>query len=185
MARSQLQIINTALVMIGARPIANPGEDSTAAIVMRAIYETTLDATLRVHPWNFAIARAQLPQLVERPVSGYSYQYQRPADWLRTLDTDAEDFRNEGDRILTNSGTLSLRYIRRVTDPNLYDPLFVNCFARHLASKAAFPITKSTSLADSLFSLYVQELAQATRTDALEEPAEEMPESELIAARYR
>lgn len=184
MANSALQIVNLALVMIGARPISNMSEGSTSAITMSAIYDLTLEATLRAHPWNFATTRVQLPALAGAPVSGYSTHFQRPSDWLRTLEMSVEDYRHEGDRILANSSSLVIRYIRRVTDPNLYDALFVNCFARHLSSKAAYPITKSTSLADSMFDKYIQELGQATRTEAQEEPAEDMPESELILSRY-
>lgn len=150
-----------------------------------AVYDLTLDATLRAHPWNFAVSRAQLAQLMEKPISDYSAQFQRPADWLRTLSVDCDDYRHEGDRILANASSLCLRYVKRVTDPNLYDALFVNALARHLASKIAYPITKSTSLADSMFNLYIQELGQATRTEAQEEPADDMPESELILERYR
>jgi len=41
----------------------------------------------------------------------------------------------EGDRLLTNEGEVNLRYIKRVTDPTKFDPLFVEVLILKLALK--------------------------------------------------
>ncbi len=54
------EIVNLALVQIGADRITSLTQETKNAREANAIYDLVRDATLRAHPWNFAIKRVAL-----------------------------------------------------------------------------------------------------------------------------
>jgi len=182
--QSAVEAVNNALIFLGQPPIQSLTQSTPPAAVFAAsLYNSTLDEVLRAHPWNFAIDRVELPPLATAPAYGYQFAFQRPGDWLRTLETSATDFRHEGKRILANVSSLQLRYVRRETDLTVWDSLACAALARSLASKLAYPLTKSTSLQEAQWNMFVAVLKQARGVDAQEEPAEEFEQSSLLSVR--
>ena len=128
MATSVVQIVNNALVRIGANSITALTENSEAARAANVIYEQVRDATIRDHVWNFAVKRVQLAQDTETPAFEYSYQYALPSDCLRVLQMQEKTmvYKIEGRKLLTDEGTaIGLYEIQQL--------LFQNC---HFASVA-------------------------------------------------
>lgn len=181
---SAVELVNNALIFLG-QPLIQSLEQTTppAAVFAATLYQSTLDEVLRAHPWNFAIDRVELAPLAAAPAYGYQFTFQRPADWLRTLETSAPDFRHEGKRILANVSSLQLRYVRRVTDLTEWDALAAAAAARNLAAKLAYPLTKSNTVQEAQWQMYVAILKQAKGVDAQEEPAEEFEQSSLLTVR--
>src|SRR6266508_4070768 len=75
MPLSPLDVINLALMRIGAEPIATLTEATTRARLMAALYEPTRDETLRAFQWNVSITRIQslaytLPSATLTPGTG-------------------------------------------------------------------------------------------------------------------
>lgn len=102
---SDVQIVNKALVKIGASTITSLTENSKAARSANAIYELTRDAALRDHPWNFAHKRVILASDSEEPAFGWTYAYTMPADFLRVIQwgempEDEIPYRMEGGKLL-------------------------------------------------------------------------------------
>ncbi len=62
----------------------------------------------------------------------------------------------------------SVTYTRAVTDPVLFDPLFVETLAVRIASEIAVSLTESTAKAHARWQVYLQKLAEARRRDAQE-----------------
>ena len=93
-----------------------------------------------------------------------------PSDCLRVLSTDQtkQDFKVEGKGIACDSGTLKIRYIRRVEDPNQFDALFVSALAARLAADMAIPLAQSRSLMEDMMALYQTVLAEAKAADSQE-----------------
>ena len=85
MATSVVQIVNNALIKIGASAILTLTENSEAARAANLIYEQVRDASIRDHVWNFAIRRVELAQNSTAPAFEFSYQYNLPSDCLRVL----------------------------------------------------------------------------------------------------
>jgi len=167
---SQTDICNRALSMIGANTIATIDEESTEAIKCRIVYDQIRDETLRCYPWNFAIKRASLSRLSSVPVFGYTYEFQLPNDCLRVLDlsdTDVE-FKIEGRKLLCDSASVSIRYIKREPITGIYDALFVGAFAARLASELAYAISKSKTLANMAMEVFKDRLAEAKAIDSQE-----------------
>lgn len=169
---SEVDIINSSLNMVGASNIISRGEDSKSARITNQRYDYVRDAVLRAHPWNCAIARAEVAADTDTPAFGYSYQFTLPTDpyCLRVLGLDYldVDFSVEGRKIHSNESTINLKYIARVTDPNEYDQLLIETIAARLAADTSFALVQSTSLMGTMFALYEQKLSEARFVDATE-----------------
>ena len=169
---SEVDIINSAMNMIGASNIIARDEDSKAARVSNQRYDSIRDAVLRAHPWNCAVTRRSLAPDSETVAFDWDYQFTLPADpyCLRVLRLDYLDieFRVEGRKIVTNEQSINLIYIARVTDPNTYDTLLQEAIAARLAADVSFTLSQSTSLTQNMYSLYEQKLKEARFVDATE-----------------
>ena len=169
---SEVDIINSAMNMIGASNIIARDEDSKAARVSNQRYDSIRDAVLRAHPWNCAVTRRSLAPDSESPAFDWDYQFTLPADpyCLRVLRLDYLDieFRVEGRKIVSNESSINLIYIARVTDPNEYDTLLQESIAARLAADVSFTLSQSTSLPQNMFNLYESKLKEARFVDATE-----------------
>ena len=72
---SVVDICNEAMDLLGAATITSLTENSKEARLCNRRFETVRDAVLRAHPWNAAIARADLAQDSATPAFGFSFQY--------------------------------------------------------------------------------------------------------------
>jgi len=169
---SEVDIINSAMNMIGASNIIERGEDSKAARVSNQRYDSIRDAVLRAHPWNCAVTRVNLAPDTDAPAFDWDYAFTLPTDpyCLRVLRLDYLDieFRVEGRKIVTNEQSINLIYIARVTDPNTYDTLLQEAIAARLAADVSFTLSQSTSLTQNMYSLYESKLKEARFVDATE-----------------
>lgn len=191
---SQVQIANRALTKLGQARVISLDDDVKAASTINSMYDTVLDAELREHVWNFAKARVQLPALAGKPVFGFERQFQLPADWLRLLqvgDTHIHARRCyddlysiEGRALLTNLGApLRIRYIKRVTDPNVYDALFIEVLACRLAVEACEDLTQSATKFQQVGTLYERALRAAIRANAVERPTQAIADDTWLDSR--
>ena len=169
---SEVDIINSAMNMIGASNIIARDEDSKAARVSNQRYDSIRDAVLRAHPWNCAVTRRSLAPDSESPAFDWDFQFTLPAApyCLRVLRLDYLDieFRVEGRKIVSNESSINLIYIARVTDPNEYDTLLQESIAARLAADVSFTLSQSTSLTQNMFNLYESKLKEARFVDATE-----------------
>lgn len=196
---SQIEIVNLALIKLGAIKITSMDDDVKEARTMSAAWGIVRDSLLRTYNWRFAIARASLAALVDTPTWGYDYQYQLPADYLRLVqvndyfvdinsplylgDTN-ELYMLESGKILTNlSAPLKVRYIRRVEDTNDFDPCFANLLATSLAAQCCNDISDSGSLKQSLMDEMKLLQRQALKANAIETASQALPDTSFITAR--
>jgi len=167
---SVVQICNGALNQLGASTILSLTEDSKNARLCNARYENVRDAVFRHHPWNCLLKRLQLAADTDAPAWGFTKQFTLPADCLRLiriLDYDS-DYVVEGRKILSNSSTMKILYISRVTDPNEYDELLREVLSAALAADIAYAITSSNTVATQMYSLYQEKLKDARFVDSTE-----------------
>lgn len=164
-------ICNLALAQLGQSQIMSLEDASQSARFCKRFYDQTRDEVLRSHPWNFAGKRLTLSRLSDNPLFGWAFQYQLPEDFLRLLQLNAYSatealklYEIEGNRLLTNEGVAQVRYVSRVTDPNLFDALFVEALATKIASKLAQPLTGSRQEAVALLQAYERVVAPLARS---------------------
>ena len=190
MATSDVAICNLAAQKLGAKRIVSLTEDSTEAREFNACYTAMRDAELRRHPWNFAIARLSIAADADAPAFGPAGFFTLPADFLRLLPKDPEedindlDWRIEGKKIATNdTAPLEVRYIYRVEDPNDFDPLFVETLACRIALQTCEKLTQSNAKKAAITQEYKDAIAEAKRTNGIENVPREPPADTWDTAR--
>lgn len=186
MAVSVEQVCNLALLKLGSDTITSISEDTKQARLCNSIFNMMRDEVLRQHPWNFAMARAQLVNDVnDSPDFEFKYQFEVPDDFLRLirLNDDRGRFKLEGSYILTDAATLDIIYISQMEDPTAWDPLFREAFATRLAAEISFGITGSNSLAQTLMAEYERKLQKAKTVDAQENYSDGFTVDELTRSR--
>lgn len=90
----------------------------------------------------------------------------------------------ENGKILTDDGApLKIVYIKRETDPNKFDQLFIDLLVSRIARDLSEKITQSNSKIQSAQTLYEEMRKEARKVNAFERPALEPPQDSWITAR--
>jgi hypothetical protein len=184
---SNVTIANRALQKLGAKRISSLTQDHPNARSMNAAFERVRDGELRRYDWSFAIHRASIAADADGPEWGDWNRYSLPNDYIRLLRDDESganvDWKIEGLYILTaDDAPLEIRYIRQITDPAYFDPLFIEALAGRLALETCKEITDSTVDKESIKDDYDRDIAEAKRVGAIEKAARDFPEDEWHAA---
>lgn len=185
MATSDVLIANLALSLLGEEPIISLTEDAARARTVNLWYEHVRDAVLQDHLWNSASGRVQLSLDAAVPAFGFNNQFALPSDFLRLvmLNNGEQPFRIEGKKLLTNATTARLRYIKKVTDPNQFEPMLISAIAARLAAEIAVSITGDNSLEDQMWQRYKEKIQAARGVDAQQGPVEVMIADDWVDAR--
>ena len=189
---SKVDICNEALNLLGANTISSLTEATTTAVLCNRIYDTEVDYLLRQHNWNVAVREANLAAVVGTPVVGWLYKFLMPTDpyCLRVLNVydtadDDQDFQCRGRHIYADVSAIDILYIGRVTDPNEFDSMLMKTLVALLAYRLAFPVTRSTETATTMFTAFRNSLADAMSVDSQEGTPEQIQSEDLLDARLR
>lgn len=193
---SEVDIVNGALRLVGGGRITSLTDGSNNANVANDLYEELRDDLLRSHPWNFATKRQKLAQSVTAPAFEFDHAYPLPSDWLRTVSVHGNDagtgrimFRVEhvgGQRaIVTSQDEVWLRYVARITDPNMMAVDFRRALQLALARDMAVPVAASNTLQDNLQRQAERMLARARSADGLGSFPERRPRGSWADSRGR
>jgi hypothetical protein len=182
---SKVSIANRAAAKLGDDRILLLTDDTKTARTINGMFDEVRDAELRRYHWKFAITRDALPALAAAPAWGFAYQYPLPADYLGMVQVNdyilrgnkqKPPFSIESGRILTDySAPLKIRYIQRIENTALYDPLFVELFACKLAMESCETLTQSEAKYNRCAEAYKFALSEAIRQDAIEKAPDELP----------
>jgi hypothetical protein len=184
---SIVTIYNMALSHLGTRQtVLSVDEPSVEAATLGIHYTTARDATLRGFDWSFARRiEALAPIGIEVP-PGYSRAYGTPnlcarfrGIWTGGRGEKPVPFRivnhatagGDATAILTDRPEAVGWYTKIVTDPELFDPLFVSALSWRLAAEAALALTQKADLLLKCEQKAQLALAAATVEDA----GEDMP----------
>lgn len=183
---SEVDIYNIALIVLGEEPVNDPLE--TRARPLRTQFAAARDATIRAHPWNFAGARALLGAKSTPPAFEYARAFALPADpfCLRVVNTHDHQIKwvVEGRELLTDApAPLAIKFLRQVTDPQLFDALFVQALGARLAHATAYKITASRTKEAAALTVYKEWLKEARGIDGQEGWPEAIIEDEFLEAR--
>ena len=167
---STVDICNGALNQLGATTILSLTEDSKNARLCNSRFTQVRDAVFRSHPWNCLQKRVELAADTTAPAWGFSYAYTLPADCLRLLrilDYDS-NYKVEGRKILSNTSSMKILYIGRVTDPNEYDESLRETLSAALGADIAFAVTSNNQTATNMYNLFQDKLKDARFVDSTE-----------------
>lgn len=183
---SEVAICSNALSYLGEQPITSLTDDlSERAKLCNRIYATTRDSLLQEHEWNFAVAYSALGLTTETH-SVYAYVFQLPVDLLQPLDVGNTciDYRIEKDKLLTTESSITLRYIKRVTDPTLFSAKFTRALEYQLALLMAIPLTGDLKKAQLMGQFYADAVGRGKNLDTKAEPTREYQSDNLLEARW-
>ncbi|AQG98587.1 hypothetical protein A9R05_06870 [Burkholderia sp. KK1] len=184
---SSVSICSNALIRLGDKPISSFEDGTDAATACANLYPSVRDAMLRAHPWNSAVKRVVLAPLTMTPAFDYAYQYQLPADWLRTIQVGARDcaldFTMEGQRILCDANSLPLVYVFHNTIESTWDDTLVELVTMKMASVLAYPITQSSSMQQSMEAQFQMAFKQAKAANGQDDRDETLGDFPLLANR--
>jgi hypothetical protein len=190
MATSVIQICNNALLDLGEDAIMSLGDEGKAAGLCNHRWPAVRDAVLRAHPWNCAMAQAELAAATTAPLWKWEFKYVLPVDFLRIIQivgTDGNQVRDweiQGGIVLCNENApIYISYVRRETDPRKYDALLDEALAARLAATLAYPLTGSTSLAQACWNVYQDKLGEARGVDAREGVPESVTPTNWLGAK--
>ena len=167
---STVEICNGALNQLGATTILSLTEDSKNARLCNSRFTQVRDGVFRSHPWNCLQKRIELAQDTTAPAWGFKYAYTLPADCLRLLrilDYDS-NYKVEGRKILSNTETMKILYVSRVTDPNEYDESLRETLSAALSADIAFAVTSNNTTATNMYNLFQDKLKDARFVDSTE-----------------
>ncbi len=167
---STVEICNGALNQLGATTILSLTEDSKNARLCNQRYTQVRDSVFRSHPWNCLQKRIELAADTTAPAWGFSFAYTLPSDCLRLLRIlDYEsNYKVEGRKILSNTSTMKILYISRVTDANEYDESLRETLSAALGADIAFGITSNNQTAQNMYQLFQEKLKDARFVDSTE-----------------
>jgi hypothetical protein len=167
---SEVEICNRALIKIGEKTILSLADNSKPARICNTLYAPTRDLVLRSHPWNFAIKRVELAQNTAGPAYDYAYSYKLPTDCLRVLIPNREiwEYGIEGRNLVTDYAGSLIKYIARITDPNIFDSSFAEALACKIAAEAAVALTDNDPRHTAMVQLYGLAIADARSVNAME-----------------
>jgi len=163
-------ICNGALNQLGATTILSLTEDSKNARLCNSRFTQVRDALFRTHPWNCLQKRIQIAADSTAPAWGFSFAYTLPADCLRLLrilDYDS-NYKVEGRKILSNTSSMKILYIGRITDPNEYDESLRETLSAALGADIAFAVTSNNQTASNMYNLFQDKLKDARFIDSTE-----------------
>ncbi len=198
---SVVAICNLALGHLGKDDITSIDEASAEAKACKKFYQITLDVALQAYPWRWARTTEALAQvLTNTKENKWLYAYQRPSDCLkviRVVDESLADYMPSGDGVLLGGHKYEIEgqviycdlspaylvYTKKVSDPALFPPAFVEAMGAALAARLAMPITRDLKVRDVAISLARQSMAAAQEFDANEERETHDHPSDRIEAR--
>jgi len=190
MATSVIEICNNALLDLGEDVIMSLGDNSKAAGLCNHRWSGVRDAVLRSHPWNCAMAQAELAAGTVAPLWRWEYKYNLPVDFLRIIQVvgaDGEevcDWEIQSNIILCDEeAPLFISYVRCEVDPKKYDSLLAETLSARMAATLAYPLSGSTSLAQSYWKVYQDKLREARGVDAREGVPESVTPKNWLGAK--
>jgi hypothetical protein len=167
---SVVGICNGALNQLGATTILSLTEDSKNARLCNARFSEVRDAVFRSHVWGCLQVRSAIGLSTTTPAWGFKFKFDLPGDCirlLRILDYDT-NYKVEGRKVLSNSETMKILYVSRVTDPNEYDELLRETISASLGADIAFGITSNNQTAKNMYELFKDKLRDARFVDSTE-----------------
>lgn len=170
---SSTEIVNSALIKLGAERIISLDDASTRARIMKEQYPKRRDALLLSHPWNFSISYVELAVVDPTPSDlewDYTYVFQLPDDCLRVIKTNllyTDEWEEiEGNRIACDVSELKIKYIKRVETVEYFSDRFCETLAYDLAADTALAITGSSEKAEAAKKEYKEYLRESRSFDA-------------------
>lgn len=172
MAYTLLDIANSALVKIGAKPVQSLVDDTPSGRLVALRLRPVMDTVLSMHPFSCAMKRAIIPPNAEKNTVVFAYTYSVPTDLLRMIRLeDSEgviiyDYELIGQEISCDSDPLVITYIRSLYADGKIDYDVAEAMALYLAYDICERIDENSNKRQQLYSEFQQFYSQIKTTDS-------------------
>ncbi len=194
---SKIDIINSALVLLGQRAATSPTEQTKAAQFANDRYETVRDFVLVSGSWNSATTRSALSVLATAPAFGFGSQYQLPNDFLRFIRFEEDvslsiqyriEAKSNGDGsatrvLLTDNGDANIIYVFRLTEVAVMDELLKYAISTRLAYEISLAVKGDIQQTNFFKNLSDEAMSVGQFIDAIQGPLEIMTGSLWLDSR--
>lgn len=188
MSQTAIDIVNRALVRVGAARIASFDGTSAEAECAGAEYEPLVRARLTEHRWRFATAQAVLNLLVDTPAGRWAHAWQAPAGALQINAVTRGGLRirydRYGDKIFTDEGEDLLADYTFRPDESLWPPYFSDALADQLAYAFALSLARDEELARILGARLDRTWARARLSDSQQQSTRRIAPSRFVSVRH-
>lgn len=163
MANDQTQILNKALVLVGAQTIVSINDNSPNAIALTNVYQISLQSILAECKWNFCTKRF-MPSVIASSSTTYPaflypgeiVVYELPSDVIRIWGTNpaVAQIREESGQLISDTVNLGIIYTFYDDNPGDYPSYFLDAFIDKLCSDIAYLIVNSSNIAEAFIKKY-------------------------------
>ena len=159
MANSQTDILNKALVLVGAATVISINDGTPNAIALSNVYEMSLQSILSECKWNFCTTRVLLTVAATTPaflLPGETTVYDLPNDVIRiwSFNPQMANCREESGQLISDTQNLGMFYTFYDDSPGDYPSYFLDAFVDKLCSDIAFIIINSAQIAEAFVKKY-------------------------------
>lgn len=173
---SEVDIVNLALVLIGAKPLLGFDDVSKEGALARTSYAAIRDTVLESHPWKFATKRVDLVKDASAPAFGYASQWILPEDHLRVVEVQGTHpdlpWTVEGNFLLCDiDAPCSVRYIWRNETVTTYSPGFVKALAQRIQAEWSESLTRNATVQQAQFTMADRQSLTAQGNNGQEQAA--------------
>lgn len=194
---TRLTLYNGALRAIGHRALVSLSEGVEARRVLDEVYDDCLAYCLEQGLWNWAIRTLEIganPSV--SPAFGYTYAFDRPDDWVRTVEISADDTFNDPLTRITDEASMwhasvdpiFVRYVSNAVDAGMdmsrWPATFTKAVETWLAHEICERITKSGTKLAEINKLWRMRIADARSKDAMNEAARFPPTGSWVRSRW-
>ncbi|RVL87582.1 hypothetical protein CN140_01215 [Sinorhizobium meliloti] len=191
----KLQVWKQALVHLQKETISTLTDDVPAVYTFGAAWDGVVEEAFNAGDWNFAKLSVALSlNNTETSAVGWSYVFNYPADWMRTVAINSSpefrtrfyDYVDEDGFLHANTNVLYLRYISRakMTDVASWPSMFWRYVAAKLAYDTCGRLTSGDTLEDKLEKRTEKALRQAKSVDARNENNKVLNPGSWLLSRY-
>lgn len=188
---SVIDICNQALTRVGAERIVSLNDGTPEAILCNLLFDTLVDETISEGQWSSAVFRIALNKTINTPVFDFDFEYQLPTNpkvlnVLSINETRAGDkeYTIEGDKLLSDESSVSIKFIGRIDNTELFGPYLTRAIVSRLAHELAFPLTSNRALAESLYRRYEIDMETGLVKDNQQGSSVELIAHDLLDVRY-
>jgi hypothetical protein len=197
---TKTDIVNGAAVKLGVQRLSTLSDPSELARVADLVFDRVARAELRKNAWSFSLTSTSLGRTTDPTGGQFAAAFVLPVDLIRLVQfnddwtiyglapvTDglSQPFLIEGRTLLTNDLTVRIRYVRDLSgDTSLWDSAFVEAMTCRLAVEMGSTLTKDKQKVRDAQEDYRMALAEAKRTNGIELPPTERPDSAWVVSRF-
>ncbi len=182
---SKIDLVSSALVLIGDSPINSLTGNSRAQQVANSLYDTIVQNELTKHRWGFARRKAQLALLTDTPIDEWQSIYQLPSDLLVLIKLNPNtNYQILSDKVYCNlSEALYCDYIKNVAEsewPVYFDALIKYALAKDFATS----IRDSSTVRVEMTNEYMMAARNARFIDSQQHPQTPIVSRPFIDVRF-